>query len=105
MRLAFSSSGAAGGSSGAFSTFGLPAIYAALIGMGKNIESKHYDSPLGQGLLAGLAPSGNQIAKDPMGMGLPTLFGMPFLTPFTSSKAAQAAKPEWQGLFSLGSKW
>lgn len=81
-----------------------PALfYAMMIGLGKNIESTQPNNGLGMGLLGGLAPSGNQIAKDPMGMGLPTLLGAPFLTPFTSSKAAQAARPEWQSLFSLGS--
>lgn len=79
-----------------------PAFFAALIGMGKNTEANHPNSPLGQGLLAGLGPSISQIAKDPMGMGLPTLLGAPFLTPFTSSKQAQQTKPEWSGLFGLG---
>ncbi len=82
-----------------------PLLWAELIGMGKNIESSNPHSALGMGLLGGLAPSGNQIMKDPVGMGLPTLFGMPFLTPFTSSKKAQEATPEWQSLFGLGKNW
>lgn len=105
--LTGSSAGATSSLGGASSLgwMGPAAIYAALIGTGKNIESANPNNPLGQGLLAGLAPSGNQIMKDPIGMGLPTLFGVPFITPFTSSSAAQAAKPEWQSLFSLGSNW
>lgn len=94
-------SGAAG-SSMAPSWLGPAGFFAAMIGLGKNLEYGQPRTAFGQGLLAGLAPSGRQIMKDPVGMGLPTLFGMPFLTPFTSSKEAQAARPEWQGLFKLG---
>ena len=99
--------GGYGVATGAGSSFG-PAwlgpagFYAALIGTGKNLESSNANNGIGQTLLGGLAPSASQIAKDPMGMGLPTLFGAPFLTPFTGSKAARDTKPEWSGLFSLG---
>lgn len=78
-------------------------LIAEAIGTGKNIEYSNPRTGLGQTLLAGLAPSGRQIAKDPVGMGIPTLLGMPFLTPFTSSKKAQAARPEWEGIWKLGS--
>lgn len=97
--------GAGGGAGGSasMSSLGSPALFAALIGLGKNMENAHPNTAFGQGLLAGLGPSASQIIKDPMGMGLPTLMGASFLTPFTSSKAAQQTKPEWQSLFSLGS--
>jgi hypothetical protein len=35
-------------------------------------------------------------------MGLPTLLGAPFLTPFTGSQEAKKTKPEWSGLFGVG---
>jgi len=96
------SAGAAGGAgSGSGGVAGMgpvagPALFAALIGSGKIIEHNNANNPLGQGLLAGLGPSFSQVKKDPVGMGLPTLLGAPFLTPFTSSRAAQDTKPEWQ---------
>lgn len=70
--------------------------------MGKNIESSNADNPLGQGLLAGLGPSASQIFADPIGMGLPTLLGAPFLTPLTASQKSQNTAPWWSSLFSLG---
>lgn len=88
----------AGGGLAALAPFG----YAAAIGVGANTEANHANTPLGDGLLAGLGPSAAQIWKDPLGMGLPTLLGAPFLTPFTASKDAKATKPEFSGLFGLG---
>ena len=95
-----SSADSGAGSSGV-SNFALPALYAALIGIGKNTEAKDPDTALGKGLLATLGPSLSQVLKDPVGMGLPTLLGLPFLTPFTSSKSSQSTKPEWSKLFGL----
>lgn len=98
---------AAGGQSGAAGLGGMasPLAIAAAIGIGKNVESNDPNSPMGKGLLAMLGPSASQVMKDPVGMGLPTLFGLPFITPWTSSAKSQAAKPEWQSLFGLGSNW
>lgn len=97
-------SGAAGGegAAGGLAAAGPYAALAALIGIGKNTEANHAGTPLGDGLLAGLAPSGAQIAKDPLGMGLPALLGVPFITPFTASKEAKATRPEWSSLFRFG---
>ena len=89
---------------GGLSSFG-PAFWAALIGLGKNLESNHPTSGLGETLRSLLGPDINQVAKDPIGEGLPTLFGFPFLTPWTASKASKEAKPEWEQLFSLGSNF
>lgn len=96
------SGGASAGGSSSISSIGLPALYAALIGFGKNTEAKHPGTAAGKTLLGLLGPSGSQIAKDPVGMGLPTLLGLPFLTPFTSSKSSQSTKPEWSKLFPFG---
>lgn len=93
--------GGGGGGSG-MGGLGAGAGYAAAIGIGKNTEYNHPDTAMGQGLLAGLGPSASQIQADPIGMGLPTALGAPFLTPFTSSTAAQATAPEWQGIFGIG---
>lgn len=95
--------GAGGGGAGAgLGAFALPAAFAAAIGVGKNTEANHAGTPVGDMLLGGLAPSGAQIAKDPIGMGLPTLLGAPFLTPFTASDEAKKTKPEWSSLFGIG---
>ncbi len=93
---------AGGGASGAMGSLGGIGAIAALIGSGKNTEYNHAGTPVGDVLLGGLAPSGAQILKDPIGMGLPTLLGAPFLTPFTASMDAKKTKPEWSGLFGLG---
>lgn len=97
---------AAGGEGVGMSNFAgaaTPLMYAYLIGKGKTIENERLnenpDDPLGNFGLAMLAPSGAQIAEDPVGMGLPTLLGLPFLTPFTASDDAKKKKPEWSGLF------
>lgn len=97
-------SGLFGGGSGGGGLGGAgPAgLFAALIGLGKNTEANHPNTAMGKGLLGLLGPSISQVVKDPMGMGLPTLLGAPFLTPFTSSKESQATKPEWSGLFNMG---
>jgi hypothetical protein len=103
--LSAGAGGAAAGGSGALggmSAMGPAALFAALIGLGKNTENNHAGTPLGDGLLAGLGPSAAQIFEDPLGMGLPTLLGAPFLTPFTASDKAKKTAPEWQGLFGLG---
>lgn len=70
--------------------------------MGKNTEANHAGTPVGDALLGGLAPSAAQMWEDPIGMGLPTLLGAPFLTPFTASDKAKKTKPEWSSLFGLG---
>jgi hypothetical protein len=95
---------AAGGASagGGLGAFGPAALFAALIGMGKNTEANHPNTPEGDASLAMLGPSAAQIFKDPLGMGLPTLLGVPFITPFTGSQDAKKTKPEWSGLFPLG---
>jgi hypothetical protein len=101
--LAASGNASSGGSAGmGMGGLASPGIFAALIGMGKNTEANHAGTPLGDGLLAGLGPSAAQVMEDPVGMGLPTLFGAPFLTPFFGSDEAKAASPEWSGLFGLG---
>lgn len=82
--------------------FGAPALFAALIGLGKNTETNNANNPVGKGLLAGLGPSISQVAKDPVGMGLPTLLGAPFLTPFTASKQSQQTPAEWSSIFPFG---
>ena len=79
-----------------------PAAIAGAIGFGKNTEANHANTPLGDVLLGALAPSATQIIEDPLGMGLPTLLGAPFLTPFTASKEAKAKKPEWSSFFPFG---
>lgn len=84
-----------------------PLLYAYLIGKGKMMEnnrlSQDPNDPMGNLGLAMLAPSFNQIKEDPKGMGLPTLLGVPFLTPFTASDKSKQTKPEWSGLWnSLG---
>jgi hypothetical protein len=95
--------GASGGSSLAgLGAVAWPAAIAAAIGFGKNTEANHANTPFGDVLLGALAPSATQIFEDPLGMGLPTLLGAPFLTPFTASKEAKAKKPEWSSLFSVG---
>lgn len=99
--------GGAGGAGGMLGGAGglaalAPFGYAAAIGLGKNTEANHANTPFGDVLLGGLAPSGAQILKDPVGMGLPALLGVPFLAPFFASKEAKATKPEWSGLFDLG---
>lgn len=96
-----SGGGAAGGGS-MLGSLGPIAAIAAAVGLGKNTEANHAGTPLGDGLLAGLAPSVAQMWKDPVGMGLPTLLGVPFITPFTGSDDAKKTKPEWSGLFGLG---
>ena len=98
----FGGSGAGGGGFGGAASAALPLAYAAAIGFGKNTEANHANTPFGDVLLGGLAPSGAQILEDPLGMGLPTLLGAPFLTPFTASQEAKAKKPEWSSLFSVG---
>jgi hypothetical protein len=97
-----SGAGASGGGFGGAASAALPLAYAAAIGFGKNTEANHANTPFGDFLLGALAPSGAQILEDPLGMGLPTLLGAPFLTPFTASKEAKAKKPEWSSLFSFG---
>ena len=92
--------GAGGGASGGLGGMG-PLLYAYLIGKGKMLENENPDSALGKGLLAGLGPSFAQVREDPMGMGLPTALGLPFLTPFTGSKKARATEPEWAGLWNM----
>src|SRR6185437_6299791 len=97
--------GAATGSSlsgGSASPMSSALFWAALIGAGKNVENSNANNGLGKGLLAFMGPSIHQVSKDPVGMGLPTLLGAPFLTPFTSSKASQDTRPEWSSLFKLG---
>ena len=79
-----------------------PLFWAAMIGAGKNVEQSNANNGLGMGLQAMLGPSISQTMKDPVGMGLPTLLGAPFLTPFTGSKAARDTAPEWSHLFKLG---
>lgn len=80
-----------------------PLLYAYLIGQGKMIEGNNPDSALGKGLLGGLGPSFNQLKEDPVGMGLPSLLGAPFLAPFFASDDARKAKPEFAGIWeSLG---
>lgn len=76
-----------------------PLLWAYLIGKGKMIENQNPNSPVGKGLLAGLGPSFAQIKEDPKGMGLPTLAGLPFLTPWTGSKKARETEPEWAGFW------
>jgi hypothetical protein len=101
---------AAGGGGGMFGGMGgmgglaslAPVGYAAAIGLGKNTEANHAGTPVGDMLLGGLAPSGAQIWEDPIGMGLPALLGVPFLTPFTASDKAKKTKPEWSQLFGGG---
>jgi hypothetical protein len=96
-------SSAAGGSGGsALGGLGPAAMFAALIGLGKNTEANHPNTPGGDASLGLLGPSAAQIVKDPIGMGLPTLLGAPFLTPFTGSDEAKKTKPEWSGMFPLG---
>lgn len=92
----------AGGMGGMMSSLGPIGAIAAGIGLGKNTEANHAGTPLGDGLLGALAPSGAQILKDPIGMGLPTLLGAPFLAPIFGSDEAKKTKPEWSGLFDLG---
>jgi hypothetical protein len=93
-----------GTSSSGAGAVGTPLLWAYLIGQGKMQEnsrlSKDPNDPLGNFGLAMLAPSGAQIKEDPVGMGLPTLLGAPFLTPFTASKKSKQQKPEWSGLWS-----
>lgn len=78
-------------------------LYAYLIGKGKMMENERLkenpDDPMGNFGLAMLAPSGAQIMEDPKGMGLPTLLGAPFLTPFTASDKAKQTEPEWAGIW------
>lgn len=97
----FSGHGGSGMSN--FAGAATPLAYAYMIGKGKTLENERLsedpDDPLGNFGLATLAPSGAQIAKDPVGMGLPTLFGLPFITPFTASDDAKKEKPEWSSLF------
>lgn len=92
--------GGAGGFGGLASL--APFGYAAAIGVGANTAANHGGTPLGDGLTSLLGPSAAQMWKDPMGMGLPTLLGAPWLTPFTGSDEAKKTKPEWSGLFGLG---
>lgn len=91
-----------GSAAGGASAFALPLAYAAAIGVGANTAANHGGTPLGDGLTSLLGPSAAQMWKDPVGMGLPTLFGAPWLTPFTASDDAKKTKPEWSSLFSLG---
>ena len=76
-----------------------PALYAYLIGQGKMIESRNPDSAYGKALLGGLGPSFNQLKEDPIGMGIPTALGFPFLAPFFGSDKARKKKPEFAGLW------
>lgn len=97
--------GTAGSSAGGMGGVGaaaIPAAIAAAIGFGKNTEANHANTPFGDALLAGLGPDINQVVADPIGMGLPTLLGVPFITPFTARKEAKAARPEWSPFFSVG---
>jgi len=93
--------GSGGGGGGMSNVAGgaTPLLWAYMIGKGKMIESKNPDTPVGNGMLAGLGPSLAQIKEDPKGMGIPTAIGLPFLTPFTGSKKAKSTKPEWAGLW------
>lgn len=96
---------ASGGGTGITSGMGAvaaPAAFAAAIGFGKNTEANHANTPFGDTILAGLGPDIAQVWQDPVGMGLPTLLGAPFLTPFTASKEAKAAKPEWSSIYGIG---
>ncbi len=104
-----SSAGGTAGSTGLFGSgssglaaFGWPMAFAAMIGAGKNTEANHPNTPEGDASLAMLGPSAAQMWKDPLGMGLPTLLGVPFITPFTGSQDAKKTKPEWSGMFPLG---
>lgn len=99
---ASSASGAGSSGFGGMGAFALPLAYAAAIGIGKNTEANHPNTIGGDASLGLLGPSGAQIIKDPIGMGLPTLLGAPFLTPLTGSDDAKRAKPEFSGLFGLG---
>lgn len=94
--------GASGGGLAGLGAAAWPAAIAAAIGFGKNTEANHANTPVGDVLLGALAPSGTQIFEDPIGMGLPTALGFPFLTPFTATKEAKAKKPEWSSLFPFG---
>ena len=86
---------AAGGvSMGAASPF----LWPLLIGMGKTVEHNNPGTPAGDTLLGLLGPSAAQIKEDPMGMGLPTALGAPFLAPFFASDKAKGATPEWLSL-------
>lgn len=76
-----------------------PLLYAYLIGQGKMLESENPDSALGKGLLGGLGPSFNQLKEDPVGMGLPSLLGFPFLAPFFANDKSRRAKPEFAGIW------
>lgn len=76
-----------------------PLLYAYLIGQGKMIESRNPDSAYGKALLGGLGPSFNQLKEDPVGMGIPTALGFPFLAPFLGSDKARKKKPEFAGLW------
>jgi hypothetical protein len=100
--LGSSGGGLFGGGGGALGSLGPAAAFAALIGMGKNTEANHPNTPEGDASLGLLGPSAAQIIKDPIGMGLPTLLGVPFITPFTGSQDAKKTKPEWSGLFGMG---
>jgi hypothetical protein len=93
------SDGGVGAGAGAVA---VPLMAAAGIGLGKNTEANYAGTPVGDLLLAGLGPSAAQIIKDPLGMGLPTLLGVPFITPFTASQDAKQTKPEWSSLFPFG---
>ncbi len=76
-----------------------PLLYAYLIGQGKMLEANNQDSPLSDASLGLLGPSFNQLKEDPVGMGLPSLLGLPFLTPFFADDKAKRAKPEFAGLW------
>lgn len=82
-----------------------PLLYAYLIGKGKSLENdrlkKYPDDPLGNVGLGLLGPSISQALADPKGMGLPTLLGLPFLTPFTASDAAKQKSPWFKGILGL----
>lgn len=94
--------GSSGGGMGGVGAAAIPAAIAAAIGFGKNTEANHANTPFGDGLLAALGPDINQVVADPIGMGLPTLLGVPFITPFTARKEAKSAKPEWSPFFPVG---
>lgn len=101
----FGSSGAAsGGASGAgggmssLAGAATPALFAALIGAGKNVESNNPDSWYGRGLLSMLGPSGNQIKQDRK-LGWTTALGIPFVNGFIRNDDAAKADPEWKGVF------
>jgi hypothetical protein len=96
------SGGGLSGLGSGMGAFALPAAIAAMIGIGKNTEANHPNTPEGDASLGLLGPSAAQIIKDPIGMGLPTLLGVPFITPFTGSQDAKKEKPEWSGFFGLG---